>query len=161
MICGDLEAGGGVENVLSGGESDDTTINFGGVENASGPVVRNTTINTGDVENVIRLASELTTIDGGVENVLATGESHQTTINTGGVENVNNGGVSRATTINEGGTENVRAGGASQHTTINEILIVVWSARPHTAAFFCVAHLRVAGPGRKLGAAQTTCAKQR
>jgi autotransporter passenger strand-loop-strand repeat protein len=81
----------------------------------SGGTATDTTIN-GGLEDVLAqgTADNTTVNDGGRLNVFGT--STNTTINDGGIENAF--GMSARTTINDGGIENVR--GMSTHTTIND-----------------------------------------
>ena len=127
----------GVQNILSGGKAQgssvsdggkitvagsalSTTVNVGGTaEFQSGSTATDTFIKGGRVNILAGAIAENTTINSGFEYVA--GISNNASVNYLGSQTIQNGGAAYNTTVNASGTQNILAGGDASQTIVNAL----------------------------------------
>ena len=97
------------------GTAEQTTINGGLMEVASGATANQTILNSGS-QSIFGIATD-TVINGGVQRVEKGGISSLTTVANGGVQSIYSGGIAENTTVNKGGFLFLFDGGSLQGTT--------------------------------------------
>ena len=127
-------SGSGVQNILAGGQSDNSTVSSGGTINVSG-ISNNAIVNEGGIFNVLSggladgtklTSATMMVAKGGTSQNTIFNDSTQTVFGTdinaqvtSGTQNIENGGTAKNATISGSGVQNILAGGQSDNSTVS------------------------------------------